>query len=92
MPGYETVTGEFAIWLKVRKQTMTGGSRASGDYYSIPNVEWVNYFHGDYAIHGAWWREVFGYPASHGCINITNQEAQWLYNWAPLGTKVIVHY
>jgi len=89
--GHETVTGEFAIWLKVRKQTMQGGSRADGSYYSIPNVEWVSYFYKDYALHGAWWREKFGYPASHGCVNMTNADAQWLYEWAPMGTKVIVH-
>lgn len=89
--GHETVTGEFAIWLKVRKQTMQGGSKADGSYYSIPNVEWVSYFYKDYALHGAWWRKQFGAPASHGCVNMTNADAQWVYEWAPVGTKVIVH-
>lgn len=89
--GYETVKGEFEIWLRVRSQTMQGGSRADGDYYSIPNVEWVSYFYQDYALHGAWWREKFGAPASHGCVNMRNEDAKWVYEWAPLGTKVIVH-
>lgn len=89
--GHETVTGEFAIWHKNRKQTMQGGSRADGSYYSIPNVEWVSYFYKDYALHGAWWREKFGAPASHGCVNMTNSDAKWVYEWAPMGTKVIVH-
>lgn len=91
MRGYETVTGEFSIWLKTRRQTMSGGSKADGSYYSIPNVEWVSYFYKDYALHGAWWREKFGAPASHGCVNMTNADAQWVYEWAPVGTKVIVH-
>lgn len=91
MRGHETVKGEFAIWYKVRSQTMQGGSKADGSYYSIPNVEWVSYFYQDYALHGAWWREKFGYPASHGCVNMTNTDAQWVYEWAPIGTKVIVH-
>lgn len=89
--GYETVKGEFEIWLRVRSQTMQGGSRADGDYYSIPNVEWVSYFYKDYALHGAWWREKFGAPASHGCVNMRNEDAKWIYEWAPLRTKVIVH-
>lgn len=89
--GHETVVGEFAIWLKVRSQTMQGGSKADGSYYSIPNVEWVSYFYKDYALHGAWWREKFGYPASHGCVNMSNADAKWVFDWAPLGTKVIVH-
>ncbi len=92
LPGYDTPTGEYAIWLKVRKQTMQGGSKADGSYYNIPNVEWVSYFYQDYALHGAWWRKKFGAPASHGCVNMTNADAQWVYNWAPVGTKVIVHY
>jgi lipoprotein-anchoring transpeptidase ErfK/SrfK len=91
MRGYETVTGEFAIWLKVRSQTMKGGSKADGSYYNLPNVEWVSYFYQDYALHGAYWRKVFGYPASHGCVNMTNEDAHWVYDWAPVGTKVIVH-
>ena len=91
MRGHETPVGEYAIWLRVRSQTMSGGSKADGSYYSIPNVEWVSYFYQDYALHGAWWREKFGAPASHGCVNMTNADAQWVYEWAPVGTKVIVH-
>lgn len=91
MAGYETPVGEYAIWLRVRSQTMQGGSKADGSYYNLPNVEWVSYFYQDYALHGAYWRKVFGAPASHGCVNMTNADAQWVYNWAPVGTKVIVH-
>jgi lipoprotein-anchoring transpeptidase ErfK/SrfK len=92
LPGYDTPTGEYAIWLKVRSQTMVGGSKADGSYYNLPNVEWVSYFYQDYALHGAWWRKVWGVPGSHGCVNMTNEDAKWVYNWAPVGTKVIVHY
>lgn len=91
MRGHETPVGEYAIWLRVRSQTMQGGSKADGSYYNIPNVEWVSYFYQDYALHGAWWREKFGAPASHGCVNMTNADAQWIFEWAPVGTKVIVH-
>lgn len=89
--GHETPVGEFAIWHKTKSQTMKGGSKADGSFYSIDNVEWVSYFYEDYALHGAWWRKQFGFPASHGCVNMTNADAQWLYEWAPMGTKVIVH-
>lgn len=89
--GHETVQGEFAIWHKTKSQTMSGGSKADGSYYNIDNVQWVSYFYEDYALHGAWWRKQFGYPASHGCVNMTNADAQWIFEWAPIGTKVIVH-
>lgn len=77
-----TVTGVFRIWAKIAAQTMQGGSRAAGDYYSLPNVQWVQYFYRDYALHGAYWHNRFGIPTSHGCINLRNSDAQWLYEWA----------
>ena len=76
-----TVQGEFRIQLKVQRQTMSGGSAAYG-YYSLPNVQWVQYFYQEYAFHGAYWHDNFGQPMSHGCINMTNDDAKWLFDWA----------
>jgi lipoprotein-anchoring transpeptidase ErfK/SrfK len=61
---------------------MQGGSRAAGDYYNLPNVQWVQYFYRDYSFHGAYWHNNFGVPMSHGCINMTNNDAKWLFDWA----------
>ncbi len=83
--GHRTPIGTFRTWSKVRRQTM------SGPGYSLPNVQWVMYFAGENAIHGAYWHHNFGHPMSHGCINATNKAARWLYNWAPLHTIVVVH-
>jgi len=79
-----TIQGDHEIWLKRRSQTMSGPS------YSLDNVEWVMYFYRDYAIHGAWWHMNFGQPMSHGCVNLTNTDAQWFYNFASIGTPVYV--
>ena len=79
-----TIKGDHKIWLKRRSQTM------SGPGYSLDNVEWVMYFYKDYAIHGAWWHMNFGTPMSHGCVNLTNEDAQWFYNFASIGTPVYV--
>jgi len=76
-----TVTGVFRLWAKVSSQTMSGGSYATGDYYNLPNVQWVQYFYRDYALHGAYWHNKFGTPTSHGCVNLTNADAKWLYEW-----------
>lgn len=81
-----TVTGSFSIWNKTRIQTM------SGPGYSLPNVPWVMYFYKDYGFHGTYWHNNFGTPMSHGCVNMTIPDAQWLYNWASYGTTVNVHY
>lgn len=75
-----TVTGEFHIKTKVKAQTMSGGSGAY--YYNLPNVKWVQYFYQEYAFHGTYWHNDFGRPKSHGCVNMTNADAKWLFDWA----------
>ncbi|MBK8045857.1 MAG: L,D-transpeptidase [Anaerolineales bacterium] len=76
-----TVTGVFRIWAKVPSQTMEGGSRAAGDYYNLPGVQWVQYFYQDYSFHAAYWHNNFGTPMSHGCVNMRTEDAKWLYEW-----------
>ena len=107
LPATPTVQGQFRIRMKVRAQTMVGGSTEYG-YYNLPNVEWVQYFYADYAFHGTYWHNNFGQPMSHGCVNMTNDDARWLFEWAgppwqaagpvwqkpadpSLGTLVVVH-
>lgn len=89
---WPTVTGEFRVWSKTPSQTMTGGSRADGSYYSLPNVKWVTYFYQDYGFHAKYWNNIFGAPSSHGCVNMREADAKVLYDFAPIGTKVVVHY
>jgi lipoprotein-anchoring transpeptidase ErfK/SrfK len=48
------------------------------------------YFYEGYAIHGAYWHNRFGTPVSHGCVNLPVQQARKLYNWASVGTLVVV--
>ncbi len=81
-----TPIGDYAIISKVRSQAM------SGPGYYLPNVEYVSYFYNGYAIHGTYWHNNFGHPMSHGCVNMTNADAKWVFEWAPLGTPVRVHW
>jgi len=80
LPRTPTVQGEYRIRTKVRTQTMSGGSGAY--YYNLPNVQWVQYFYAEYAFHGSYWHSDFGIPKSRGCINMTNADAKWLFDWA----------
>jgi lipoprotein-anchoring transpeptidase ErfK/SrfK len=52
------------------------------------------YVVGGVALHGTYWHNAFGTGArmSHGCINLTIEDAQWLYEWADIGTTVTIHY
>lgn len=85
-----TVAGEFRVYWKLDSQTMAGVG-ADGIPYEQPDVPDVMYFFQDWAIHGAYWRSGFGYAASHGCVNVPLQQASWLYDWASVGTRVVVH-
>lgn len=89
LPLTPTVKGSFKIRTKIPSQTMRGGSKAYGkyEYKNVPNVM---YFYQGYAFHGAYWHNRFGRPASHGCVNLPIDAANWLYNWAPAGTRVEV--
>jgi lipoprotein-anchoring transpeptidase ErfK/SrfK len=81
-----TVTGKFKIWIKVRSQAMTGPG------YYLPDVPYVMYFYKDYGLHGTYWHNNFGTPMSHGCVNLTIPDSEWLYNFSSVGTLVNVHY
>ncbi len=86
-----TPTGVFAIWTKLRYARMTGGSESLGTFYDLPNVPYTMYFHQGFGIHGTYWHNNFGHPMSHGCVNMKTEEAGIVYNWADVGTRVVVH-
>lgn len=83
---FPTPVGTYKILYKLPSQRMTGPG------YDLPNVPWVMYFtNRGHAIHGAYWHNNFGHPMSHGCVNMRPSEAQWLYDFTPNGTTVVVH-
>jgi len=52
---------------------------ASG--FELRDVPWIQYFASGYALHGAYWHDVFGVPRSHGCINLSPIDARIVFNW-----------
>lgn len=86
LPDTPTVTGTFYVWIKLLYDDMVGPG------YNLPDVPYVMYFYKGYGIHGTYWHSNFGYPMSHGCVNMETSEAGWLYNWAFVGIPVNVHY
>lgn len=88
---YPTPTGAYKIWTKLRYTVMSGGSKALNTYYYLPNVPYVMYFYGGYGIHGTYWHSNFGHPMSHGCVNMRTDQAGEVFNWADVGTKVVIY-
>ena len=83
--------GEWRVREKHTSSTMDGEGTAAGDLpYSIEDVPYVMYFHKAYALHGAFWHRNYGTRMSHGCINVPLGTSLWLFNWASIGTPVLI--
>jgi lipoprotein-anchoring transpeptidase ErfK/SrfK len=83
---HPTVTGQYRIYVKYTSTLMTG------DGYYLPDVPYTMYFYQGYGIHGTYWHNNFGHPMSHGCVNMRTSDAEWMFNWASVGTLVNIHY
>ncbi len=70
--GCKTVTGTFTIY---RKQ----GSECKSNRFPVGKggapMPYCMHFHGAYAMHGG---QVPNYNASHGCVRLVHEDAQWL--------------
>ena len=88
-----TPRGTFTVFKKTPSRYMQGPLPGFADkqYYDLPGVPWNLYFTQEGAvIHGAYWHNSFGKAYSHGCVNLLPENARRLYEWADLGTRVIV--
>lgn len=87
-----TRPGLFQIYKKKELEDMSGAFEADrSDYYFLQNVPNTMYFDKARAIHGAYWRAMFGYPQSHGCVNMSVGDSAWVFQWAKEGDWVYVH-
>jgi lipoprotein-anchoring transpeptidase ErfK/SrfK len=90
---YPSPAGTFSIYLKKVSTEMKGDyGPGNPDNYDLLNVPYAMFFSGSYSIHGTYWHSNFGYPMSHGCINAPTPAAAWIYDWAPVGTMVYLHW
>jgi len=91
-PPFYTRPGVFNIHNKVELAIMAGSFTVDrSDYYHLEAVPWQLYFDESIALHTAYWRTQFGYVGSHGCVNLSPGDAQWVYLWANEGDYVWVH-
>ena len=79
-PAYETPAGSYSVF---RKETNS---------WSVPYRVWLpyaSYFNGGIAFHAS--DEVPARPASHGCVRLSAPEAPFVYEFATVGTTVLVY-
>jgi lipoprotein-anchoring transpeptidase ErfK/SrfK len=83
-----TPTGDFRIYAKLPNKHMgfiSGNPDAlNNGGFSLPGVPWTSFFAfpGGYAFHGTYWHNNFGVQMSHGCVNMRNEDALWLFRWS----------
>lgn len=89
-PETPTLTGQFEVGIKgswfFSQKYQQGGmyyTQFKGNYlfHSFPMDQNKNIV--DYTV---------GVPASHGCIRLAVEDAKWIYNYIPTGTKVYIPY
>ena len=94
-----TPTGTYHIYAKQTNLTLTGSDETGS--WSDPVSYWMPFLsnqYGTYGFHDATWRtgNPFGKinpnsnQASHGCVELPLSAAQWLYNWAQVGTTITI--
>jgi lipoprotein-anchoring transpeptidase ErfK/SrfK len=78
-PGNETPSGSYEVFRKELES------------WSVPFQTWLpyaSYFNNGIAFHE--YPDVPAYPASHGCVRVPAPEAPKVYDFAAIGTAVIV--
>lgn len=71
-----TPTGSFPINGKFATATM----EAPGEFVHS-DVPWVQNLVGPYALHTAYWHDNWGKLMSAGCVNVSPDDAKWLYEF-----------
>lgn len=87
-----TPRGTFSVFKMTPSRFMQGPIPGVSDQvYDLPGVPWNLYFTAQGAvIHGAYWHDNFGKKWSHGCVNLSPENARKLYEWAEIGMPVMV--
>jgi hypothetical protein len=78
--GWRTPAGLFHIKSARITGKMAGGGM--NDYYYLEDVRATMFFTESYAFHAAYWHDDFGRFKSHGCVNMTPIDANWMFMWA----------
>ncbi len=93
--GTPTPTGNFSVYAFTRVTDMGAlcYNPNAVNSYCTEDVPYVTWFYPDIAFHGASsFRSALGFPQSHGCVNMWDDAAKFIYDWSRVGTEVSVHY
>lgn len=88
---WNTRAGTFNVGVRLETSTMSG-AEGQPDEYSLDYVPYAQYFDGLISLHGTYWHDSFGFPHSHGCVNLAIADSKWLYGFLGEGSVVHVYH
>ena len=88
IPGEETPSGTWPVYLRYASTTMQG-TNPDGSHYYDEGIPWTSYFTGGVALHG-FLRPSYGSPQSLGCVEMAFDNAKVVWDQTPYGTLVYV--
>ena len=84
VPGHRTPTGEYSV----RNRSL----RAYSNKYDAWMLHWMaitpDGLYGMHGLQGTSYLRHLGSVASHGCIRLSHEDAEWLYSWVDIGLRV----
>ncbi len=95
LPGRDTAVGHFKVQSKIRMAYSSIWQLSMPYWLGIYNVGSVE--NGIHALPirpdgSIMWAGLLGQRASYGCVILSTQAAQIIYEWAEIGTPVDIHY
>lgn len=107
-PGLQTPIGTYHVFARLSPTTFySPWPQGSPNWYPPTHINYaLEWKAGGYFLHDSWWHSRYGPGTngwhydptygwqfgSHGCVSMPVAAAAWLYNWAPIGTTVTIHY
>lgn len=80
-PRHETPPATYRVRAKAATTAMMGGEKNAPNRYEVSEVPWAIRFRNGLFIHAAYWHDAFGSTVSHGCVNVSPSDAQFLFGW-----------
>lgn len=88
----ETPEGDYRIVDKIANPTWYKEHEVipPGDPKNLLGTRWLGLDHKGYGIHGTKNPHSIGLAASHGCVRMLNRDVEELFDWIPIGTRVLI--
>lgn len=81
-PAGKVTAKEATPVVPKRGDGVYGVTRRRGEgTFQLRDVPYIQYFESGYALHAAYWHDVFGTPRSHGCVNLSPVDAHRVFMW-----------